>query len=218
MWSAARCGVLVLAFASAACGGSSDSAKDNGVAGGSGDLLLDETVGSFPHRIDMYVPKGATRAIVFLHGALGAKETFAYYVGVSGDRDTPTQDAANWDWLSEHKVIAVVPQGQHLPDVPRQTTWSNYVMDSGQDDVAFLRALAQELRERFGVKQVSLIGHSNGGMMTNRMWCESPDTFDAFIALSGPASCAFSSPGKNVNRRSSNPTSAWSVSSMTSSV
>jgi poly(3-hydroxybutyrate) depolymerase len=187
---------------SSGSGGSGGSSGSGGSGGSSGSgmsgnqLLSNQTVGDFPHQIDMYVPEGATRAIVFLHGALGSKESFAYNVGVTDDRNRPTFEGTNWDWLTEHRVIAVVPQGQHLADAALQTTWSNYVMDSGQDDVAFLQALAAEIRDRFGVSEVSLAGHSNGGMMTNRMWCESPETFDAFIGLSGPASEHFLMPGQ----------------------
>ena len=34
---------------------------------------------------------------------------------------------------------------------------------------------------------VYVVGHSNGGMMANRVWCEDPTTFDAYVSLAGPA-------------------------------
>ena len=62
-------------------------------------------------------------------------------------------------------------------------------MNSGQDDVAFLRALAGYIQESYHPSKLYLSGHSNGGMMTNRMWCETGNqVFDAFIAFDGPAS------------------------------
>jgi polyhydroxybutyrate depolymerase len=54
--------------------------------------------------------------------------------------------------------------------------------------VAFLNELAAYLRSRFGISDVYLMGHSNGAMMTNRMWCESADAFDGYVAIAGPAS------------------------------
>jgi hypothetical protein len=62
-------------------------------------------------------------------------------------------------------------------------------MTSGQDDVAFLRALAVYIRENHRTSKLYLSGHSNGGMMVNRMWCETGSKiFDAFVAFDGPAS------------------------------
>ena len=51
---------------------------------------------------------------------------------------------------------------------------------------SLLVALASELRMRFGVERVYLAGHSAGGFMTNRVWCEANGAFDAYLALSGP--------------------------------
>ena len=68
-------------------------------------------------------------------------------------------------------------------------TWSNYVMTSGQDDVAFLRVLAAYIHANHHPSKLYLSGHSNGGMMTNRMWCDTGSKiFDAFVAFDGPAS------------------------------
>ena len=65
-------------------------------------------------------------------------------------------------------------------------------MDSGQDDVSFLRALASHLRGSFSLPRLYLTGHSNGGMMANRMWCETGDSlFDGFVSFDGPPSSWF---------------------------
>ena len=62
-------------------------------------------------------------------------------------------------------------------------------MTSGQDDVAFLQALADYIRANHHPSKLYLSGHSNGGMMTNRMWCETGSKiFDAFVSFDGPAS------------------------------
>ena len=45
------------------------------------------------------------------------------------------------DWAETHGVLLAFPQGQSLQTCVsppcKAYTWSNYVMDSGQDDVAF---------------------------------------------------------------------------------
>lgn len=65
-------------------------------------------------------------------------------------------------------------------------------MDSGQDDVSFLRALALHLRGSLSLPRLYLTGHSNGAMMANRMWCETGGSlFDNFVSFDGPPSSWF---------------------------
>lgn len=151
-------------------------------------LLLNQTLTGFPHKIDLYVPKNPTRVVIFLHGGGGSKEGIANSIGlISGD--TPTFGTVNWSALESRGIVAVVPQGQNLASAPNAPTWSNYVMDSGVDDVAFLKALVKKVHDDYGSSvPVSVVGHSNGAMMANRMWCEQPDTFNVVVALAGPAS------------------------------
>ena len=148
--------------------------------------LIDQHVAGFPHAIDLYVPLDATSAVVFLHGGGGTKEEMANQVGIKTD---PTTADYGFDpsWLVGNHMAAVFPQGQELPgtNVP---TWSNYVMTSGQDDEAFLIALATTLRQFPRMQRVYLVGHSNGGMMANRMWCEAASSYDAYGGVSGSPS------------------------------
>lgn len=174
----------------AACGGGSS----NSVA--AGDSLVTTSVSGFPHAVNIYVPAGgATRAIVALHGGAGNNTAIAYQLGLNSSDSETTTNTINWDWLHANKVIMVFPQGQHIEGADGATTWSNYAMTSGQDDVAFLQALAAKLKSDYGVTQIDLMGHSMGGAMTNRMRCESPATFDGYIALAGPASEHFDPAG-----------------------
>jgi polyhydroxybutyrate depolymerase len=67
------------------------------------------------------------------------------------------------------------------------------------DDVAFLRALVDELREAYPVDpdRVFAAGHSNGGIMSYRLACEAADVFAAIGVVAGSVgieSCAPSSP------------------------
>jgi polyhydroxybutyrate depolymerase len=186
----ARIVLLAAALAVASCGGGGDGAGSPSTTPAV-DELVTTTVPGYPHAVDVYATAGATRAIVLLHGGGGNKSAIAWQVGLNAAPDTTSVATINWAWLDANKVMLVVPQGQHLASEPNATTWSNYAMDSGQDDKAFLQALAARIRGEYGVAHVTLMGHSMGGVMTNRMWCESAATFDAYVSLAGPASSEF---------------------------
>lgn len=154
--------------------------------GSTASKLSSITLPGFPHQIDIYSAAEATRAIVFLHGALGRNYQFAFDLGINLVKDRPANNTVNWTWLENAKVIAIFPQGQAISGI--EYTWHNHVMDSGQNDVAFLQTLAAYVKDQYDVSTIYLAGHSNGGMMANRMWCESPETYNGYIALSGPIS------------------------------
>jgi poly(3-hydroxybutyrate) depolymerase len=159
----------------------------------------------FPHQIDIYKPASPNKAVVFLHGGGGKKHEIAFFLGLNGILAPPTSASVNWDWLNQNRMLAVFAQGQAIPAVPLSYTWNNHVMDSGQDDVAFLQALAGYIKSQYGLSDIYLAGHSNGGMMANRMWCESPDTFKAYISLAGPASSDYLSPATPCEPTSTKP-------------
>ena len=52
------------------------------------------------------------------------------------------------------------------------------------DDVAFVRALIDDVKAKHAVKKVFVVGHSNGGFMTLRLACEASDVIDAVTAVS----------------------------------
>lgn len=149
------------------------------------------TLNSFPHRIDLYIPANPKRVVVFLHGGGGTKEGGAENLGLRLVSGTGT--AYDTAWMAEHDVAFVFPQGQALAGTNGRT-WNNHVMNSGVDDVAFLEALARAIRAGTldptlpATARIAVSGHSNGGMMTNRLWCEAPAAFDAFVSFAGPAS------------------------------
>ncbi len=152
------------------------------------------TIPGFPHQLTVYRPAGAAKAIVFLHGHGGYTWKFAYDLGFNRVSAPQTASNVNWDWLSRNGIIAVFAQGQTLPGTG--TGWNNYVSDSGQDDVAFLKALSSYVMTQYGVTDVSLAGHSAGGAMTARMWCEATTSFKAFVSLAGPMpSATYPQPG-----------------------
>ncbi|HEX7673611.1 MAG TPA: hypothetical protein VF412_05540 [Bdellovibrio sp.] len=185
------CNVLA-AFYFVGCknGGFSSS---TGTSGDSSTVTVsvksNQTIGSWPHTIDYYIPSNATTAIVFLHGGGGKKEGFAYNLGIKSDNTTSTYAASSdaQSWLINQKVVAIFPQGQTFAG--NNWTWSNYVMTSGENDVSFLQDLVVSIKSDSSlgnITKVYVVGHSNGGMMVNRMWCESPSTFDGYVSFAGP--------------------------------
>jgi polyhydroxybutyrate depolymerase len=177
--------LLLLAFV-LSCGGGNSSSSTASPEGTT--LVKNLTLPGFPHQIEIYSTTSADKAVVFLHGGGELNYEFAYKLGLNLINKQPTNNSINWDWLIANKIIAVFPQGQAISSNPSAYTWSNHVMDSGVDDMAFLQALATYIKAQYGISNIYLAGHSNGGMMANRAWCEAPDTFNAYISLSGPAS------------------------------
>jgi poly(3-hydroxybutyrate) depolymerase len=184
-------GLLAAASLGACGGGGSEGGSSGSPPPAVADTLLSITVAGYPHAVNVYRTAGATRAIVLLHGGGGDLNAVAYQVGLNSSA-TQTSDATiNWAWLDANKVTLVVPQGQHIASNPGATTWSNHAMTSGQDDAAFLQALAAKVRSDYGLADITLMGHSMGGVMTNRMWCESNATFNRYVSLAGPASSSY---------------------------
>jgi len=185
---------LTLTLMTACGGGGSEGSPPPTTPPAATNALVSTTVTGYPHAVNIYRTAGAQRAIVLLHGGGGDLNAVAYQVGLNGSATRTTTDTINWTWLAANKVMLIVPQGQHIASNPGATTWSNHAMTSGQDDKAFLQALAGKIRSDYGLSDITLMGHSMGGVMTNRMWCESPATFNRYVSLAGPASSAFNQP------------------------
>lgn len=157
------------------------------------DELIVTQVSGFPHTVHIFKPTSAQRALVVLHGGSGDTVSIAFQLGLNVSASLLSSSTINWDWLHAHNTMVVLPQGQHIDGAlsTQATTWSNHSMVSGQDDLAFLQALAAKLRSDYGMSQLAVAGHSMGGMMVNRLWCESPTTFDSHVAFAGPASAYY---------------------------
>ena len=176
-----------------------------GADASTGDMLergvhADLSLPLFPQRFfDAYVPENATRrAVIFLHGGAGNKEAIANAIGI-GDLDLNTLDDEETLWL--------IPQGKSIPNgVP---TWENHVMTSGANDVFFLNALVRHAKENLGAEKVILAGHSNGGMMVHRMWCESNSPIDMFMSVAGPPASGYHPTTGNLSCSGDKP--YWSI-------
>jgi polyhydroxybutyrate depolymerase len=158
-------------------------------------LQKDVSVSNWPHLTDIYHPTNATKAIIFLHGGGGRKHSVAYQLGIKSVNNA-TDSSYDSAFLINNAVTMVFPQGQ--ANTGLGFTWNNYVMTSGQDDVAFLNDLVDYIKTTYpNILKVYLAGHSNGGMMAHRMWCESPQNFSAFAAFAGAPSEELYTGGSN---------------------
>lgn len=171
------------------------------------DLLVPASSGGYwPHLCDLYVPQGChiTRAVVVLHGGGGNKGTMPQSCGISMTA-SPAQSNVNWDLLQAYGAAVLIPQGQHVDGVAgpynpngatsTAATWSNDEMWSGVNDLAFLADagpwMLATLQTEFGAGpglQRCLFGHSNGGMMAQKVWQEAPGSWDAIGSACGPLS------------------------------
>lgn len=157
------------------------------------------TLEGFPHKFDIYAPKGEVlHVVVLLHGGSGSKEGIADQFGVT------KRGKVEYQTLSKYSVAVVCPQGQACVGGPANewnpngadsrtlkapkgvSTWSNGSMWSGQNDPAFLRALVEKLKKDFPGAKLTLAGHSNGGMMVADIWLNNGDLFDYYGSWCGP--------------------------------
>jgi polyhydroxybutyrate depolymerase len=53
------------------------------------------------------------------------------------------------------------------------------------DDVAFVRALVDDVRARRALGRVYVVGHSNGGFMALRLACDAGDAIDGVVSVAG---------------------------------
>ncbi len=177
------------------CGCSSESKSENVVGATAGVIVEpDQTLPTAPQGFDIYRATNANKAIIFLHGGGADKHHAAYQFGINLNDVDADYSAVNEEVLLANRALAVFPQGQAIPAAPEAYTWNNYVTDSGQDDMAFIRELVASISSRYNITRFYIVGHSTGGMMVNRIWCEAPELFDGYIAIGGPPSQRFLEP------------------------
>ncbi len=66
-------------------------------------------------------------------------------------------------------------------------SWNFYPGWEGRDETAFLTEVVEDAAGRFGIDtdRVVLGGFSAGGFMVNYLACDAPDTFSAYVPVSG---------------------------------
>jgi polyhydroxybutyrate depolymerase len=94
------------------------------------------------------------------------------------------------DVVDSKGVILVRPNGTANSLGKRFWNATDYCCDfdhTGVDDVAFVRALIEDVKSRRAVAegQVFIVGHSNGGFMALRLACEASDVIDGIVSVAG---------------------------------
>ncbi|MEO1328191.1 MAG: alpha/beta fold hydrolase [Pseudomonadota bacterium] len=124
-------------------------------------------------------------ALVFLHGWGGSGEG-------------QMRSRALVESVTARGYAFIAPTGQPRGEGRNGARWNAFGTQALRDDVAFLRAVAQDAAERFNLDRdrILLGGFSGGGMMTWRVACDAPDDFAAYAPVAGllwrplPDACA----------------------------
>jgi polyhydroxybutyrate depolymerase len=166
-----RLGVAALALAVAALAQPGDSSAD----------ILQGTISvdGIERSYDIFVPESVAArrrpapAIIALHGALGNSERMRSIMAFD--------ERAERDGF-----IVVYPEGLNGGwNDGRGVSFRRRPSRSEPDDVKFLTRLAQSL-ERRGLadpERIFVMGVSNGGMMVQRLACETADVFAGFASI-----------------------------------
>jgi polyhydroxybutyrate depolymerase len=149
-----------------------------------GDQVRSVTVGKLLRRYRLYVPKAynaerPTPVVVVFHGGGGNPESMVRLTGMNAKADTAG-------------FIVVYPYGSGR-DPERGLTFNGggccaYAMLQGIDDVAFTRALLDDLATVANVdtNRVYATGLSNGGIMSYFVASELSDRIAAIAPVGGP--------------------------------
>lgn len=129
--------------------------------------------------------------LLFFHGSLQSANVIRRFTNGTFD-----------DLATRHGMLAVYPTGveQHFNDA--RATLPVAARELGIDDVAFTRAILDELRAEQEISRVFLCGFSNGGQMVIRLLFDAPGLADA--------ACIFASTlGAGAYHAPTNPDSAY---------
>lgn len=170
-----------------------------------------------PHPVDFYIPNGTlTVSMTLLHGGGATNTDVAQQFLVLGGSGAKVSTNVRWTILAAFNCVLAVPQGQCCrttnvgPWNPATTyfpagynsistqnplgipAFSNWFTWSGADDMQFLKDLATYIQTTWGILSAKIIaGHSDGGMMAQRLWYEAPSSYQRYAVVSGPAMTHF---------------------------
>ncbi len=107
--------------------------------------------------------------------------------GYGGSGSGTMRNRAMVEPLLERGYAVMAPEGLERPDRGGTKSWNFYPGFGERDETAFLTEVVQDAANRFGVDpdRVLLGGFSAGGFMVNYLACEAPDTFSAYVPVSG---------------------------------
>lgn len=129
--------------------------------------------------------------VLAFHGGGVNAETMIYFSGLSEKAD-------------QAGFVVAYPEGTGR--VPRARTWNagnccGHALHHGVDDVAFVRALLDELERTAAIdpRRVYAAGMSNGAMMAYRLANELADRFAAIAPVAGPMAIDRAQPSRPVS-------------------
>ncbi len=177
--------ILAAALLCACSDDDNSNASDSGVASDSTpapDARVLKTVFGGARRVDLLVPSSydgskALPLVLVLHGYGAIGWVQMKFLG--------------YDKLVEKEnVLMAAPDG--LVDEKKKNFWNATDVccafgSKKPDDSTYLSTLIKEISAEYNVdpKRVYLIGHSNGGYMSNRMACDHADQIAGIMSLAG---------------------------------
>lgn len=126
----------------------------------------------------LFTPSAASKKpralVVALHGAAGSPQNMA--------------DTTGFSTLAEKENFLVAyPKGTGRVPTWNAGTCCGYAERTQADDVAFIRAMIDDIRKKTAVddQRIYATGMSNGGMLAYRLACEMGDVFTAIAPVAG---------------------------------
>lgn len=194
-WGVALLSVAILALVSGACArrDATPEAAPTAAASASKEAASGTALPAGTHRRALRVD-GRTRSyLVHVPSGLqsGPAAVVLVFHGGGGNAENAVRMSHFDRAADKHGFVAVFPEGTgRLRD--RFLTFNagnccGAAMDGGVDDVAFARALVDDLAAVVPVdrKRLFVTGMSNGGMMSYRLACEAADLFAAAAPVAG---------------------------------
>lgn len=129
------------------------------------------------HVPSVYEKSKPTPLILAFHGGMGTAEIMA----------------ENYDWIpksDKEGFIVAFPNGVSKLPSGKFATWNagnccGYAVESNSDDVGFVKAMIEDIKNKINVGKIFATGMSNGGMISYRLACEMSDTLTAIVGVSG---------------------------------
>ena len=174
--------------------------SDTGTAA---DMQRTLQIGGLARTYTLYVPPSAKKRdqvalVVVLHGGGGNASAVAKQTRFSREADKQGFAIAYPNGTGRARPVMEFFGNKGA------LTWNagrccGYAMDNRIDDVAFIRAMVEEIAREIPIdrRRIYATGISNGAMMAHRLACEASDVFAAIGTVSGPLvteRCAPSNP------------------------
>lgn len=141
---------------------------------------VDPAIESRPYALHVpasYDPSRPVPLVLLLHGYGSSGEEHARYFGMKALADRETFLLAHPDGTLDREGMRFWNATDACCDHDR----------TGVDDVAWLTALIDDVKQRYRVDpaRVFVIGHSNGGFMAHRLACEIPERIAGIVSVAG---------------------------------